>query len=212
MTGTGPSDQEPEELPSPGWQAIDDALAARYGDQEPRHVGYHPPMAFSHNLQGCSAYRAEGHWHYVSYGLSELFVPGPEDDPAFSGWGFELTLRVAGAGEAAPEWPFTMLNEMAKHVNGNAALLEPGSRLDLRAPVTGHPHLPDAPSTSLTVFAVALDPELGRIETPNGEVAFLQLVGVTSQEQEEMAASSTAEVLESLARTSPLLVTDPGRA
>jgi hypothetical protein len=29
-----------------------------------------------------------------------------------------------------------MLNELAKHVNGNHVLLEPGDRIDLQAPVT----------------------------------------------------------------------------
>ena len=197
---------------SPGWQAIDDAAATLYGDAPPRHVGYQPPAAFSDNLQGCSAYRAQDHWHYISYGLSELYVPAPEDDPEFSGWGFELTMRVPGDESEPPQWPFTMINEMAKHVNSNRVLLEPGHRIDLRTPVTGFPHLPDAPDTGLTVFAVCIDPELGEIDTPNGRVAFLQLVGITAGEKEEMVASSTADVLGRLADISPWLITDPGRS
>lgn len=210
MSGAGTS--EHGELPSPGWQAIDDALAARYGDQEPRHVGYYPPAAVSTNLQGCSAYRGEGHWHYVSYGLSELYVPGPEDDPQRSGWGCELTLRVASDAAEPPPWAFTMLNEIAKWVNASATPLAPGARVDLRAPVTGHPHAPEAPPTGLTVYAVTVDPELGGMDTPNGRVDFLQLVGVTGEEKAQMVASSTAAVLAGLARENPLLVTDPGRA
>ena len=212
MSGPGADDHEPDELPSPGWQAIDDALAARYGDQEPRHVGYYPPMAVSNNLQGCSAYRAEGHWHYVSYGLSELYVPGPDDDLDYSGWGCELTLRVASDAAEPPPWAFTMLNEIAKWVNQSATVLAPGTRVDLRAPVTGYPHAPEAPQTGLTVYAVTVDPELGGMDTPNGRVEFLQLVGVTEEEKKQMLASSTAAVLERLAADDPLLVTDPGRA
>jgi len=208
----------PDELPSPGWQAIDDALAGLYGGAEPRHVGYQPPAAFSSNLQGCSAFRAPGHWHFVSYGLSELYVPAPGDDPEFSGWGFELTLRVGdgatagGGADQPPGWAFTMINEMAKHVNNQRVLLEPGDRIDLGRSVTGHPDLPDAPSTGLTVFAVCVDPELGAIDTPNGKVVFLQLVGVTAEEKARMVATSTAEVLADLAARDPLLVTDPARA
>ncbi|MFC0542287.1 hypothetical protein [Kutzneria chonburiensis] len=49
------------EIEAPGWDAID-----------ARHVGYHPPKGFVGGaLQGCSAYPAEGHWHYITYGLSE---------------------------------------------------------------------------------------------------------------------------------------------
>jgi Suppressor of fused protein (SUFU) len=201
------------ELRSPGWQAIDDAMAALYRDLRPHHVGYQPPAAFSNNLQGCSAYAARGHWHYVTYGLSELYVPAPEDDPTISGWGFELTMRVPRAHQTGPPgWPFTMINEMAKHVKGNAVALEPGHRIDLRQAVTGFPSLPDAPSTGLTVFAVTADPELGTITTSNGRVTFLQLVGVTQAEKGQMVARSTAEVLAELSSADPLLVTDPGRA
>lgn len=204
----------PPDDDAPGWDAIDAALAPLYGGQPPRHVGYYPPAGLSMNLQGCSAYLADGHWHYISYGLSELYRPGPEDDPSYSGWGFELTLRVHAddmAGEP-PAWAFTMINEMAKHVNTNRVLLEPGHRIDLRVPVTGYPNLPDAPNTGLTVYAVTVDPQLGEIATPNGRVVFLQLVGVTAAEKEQMLATSTADVLGRLAAGNPLLVTDPGRA
>ncbi len=69
-----------------------------------------------------------------------------------------------------------MLNELANYVNTKGVLLEPGHRIDLGAPVTGHPHTPDGPPTGLTVFAFAVDPQLGSIETPNGRVTFLQVI------------------------------------
>lgn len=83
-----------------------------------------------------------------------------------------------------------MLNEMARHVNSNKVLLEPGRRIDLRRPVTGYPNLPAAPDTGLTVFAVSTDPVLGEISSPNGKVVFLELVGVTAEEKDEMLQSS----------------------
>ena len=211
MTPVAP--QGPDDEQAPGWDAIDAALGGVYGAQPPRHVGYQLPAAFSAGLQGCSAYDAGDHWHYVTYGLSELYLPGPEDDPQFSGWGFELTLRVRRDAEPEPPgWPFTMLDQLAKHVNTHGVLLEPGHRIDLAAPVTGHPHTPDGPPTDLTVFALALDPQLGSIDTPNGRVAFLQVVGVTADEKQQMLSTSTARVLDRLAATDPLLVTDPARS
>lgn len=203
-----------DELSAPGWDAIDDALRGLYGDQVPRHTTYYPPMALSDNLQGCSAYAADGHWHYVTYGLSELYEPGADDDPEISGWGFELTMRVAreeGASEV-PAWPFAMLNEVAKHVNGNLVLLESGHRVDFGRAITGHPALPDAPPTSQTVLAFGVDAELGEIATPHGRVVFLQAFGVTPQEKELMLAGSTADVLADLSADNPLLVVDPRRA
>lgn len=196
---------------APGWDAIDAACAAIYVDQVPRHVGYTPPAALSANLDGCSAYDAGDHWHYVSYGLSELYEPGPNDDPAYSGWGFELTLRLAKAlAEVnAPGWPFTMINELAKQVNTNRMLLEPGHWIDLGAPATGYPDLPDAPNTNCTVFAVDDDPMLGTISTPHGAVTFLQLVPVTAADKQRMVAGSTASVLAGLRGESRLLIFRP---
>ncbi len=198
---------------APGWGAIDAALAALYPGIEPRHVGYQPPRGFVGGaLQGCSAYPADGHWHYVTYGLSELYQPGPDADPEWSGWGFELTLRVPRESEdQPPSWPFAMVQELAKYVNKNQVLLEPGHRIDLRQPITGHPHLPDAPATGLTVYALTLDPQLGHISTPNGDVVFLQAVGVTAGEKARMLTSSTADVLSDLAENNPLLITYPHR-
>ncbi|WP_406354295.1 suppressor of fused domain protein [Streptomyces sp. NBC_00658] len=199
---------------APGWDAIDAALAPLYPNIEPRHVGYYPPMGFAGGaLQGCSAYRAEGQWHYVTYGLSALYGPEEDDDPEWSGWGFEFTLRVPrGDEDQPPQWPYQMLQEMAKHVSSNQVLLEAGHRIDFRQPVTGHPHLPDAPPTGLTVFAFMEDPQLGTINTPHGKVIFLQAVGITAEEKARMLESSMEQVLELLAQGNPQLVTDPARA
>ena len=183
---------------APGWDAIEAALVARYGDQEPQQVG------------STLAYASDRHWHYVNYGLSELFEPVPGADPAVSGWGFELTMRVPRDGDEPPGWPFRMLEEIARYVNDERAVLAPGHRLDVRRPVTGHPEVEGAPDTGLTVFAFAVDPVLGEIDTPNGRVVFLQAVGVTAAERDRMVAGSTAEVLDALGDR--LLRTDPSRA
>lgn len=206
------TDDVHDEEAAPGWDAIDSALSTLYPAVVPRHVGYVPPAAFSANLQGCSAYPAAGHWHYVTYGLSELYTRGAEDDPEWSGWGFELTLRVARGGESeAPGWPFTMLNHLANFINNQRVLIEDGHRMDLQQPITGHPHT-DGPGTGLTVFAFTVDPQLAAIDTPNGKVVFYQAVGVTAEEKMRMQQSSTRDVLDQLAGPNPLLVTDPNRA
>lgn len=207
----------PRTVPGPtasGWHAIDAALAPVYGDQVPRHVAYVPPMAFSDNLQGCSAYSRIDHWHYVTYGLSNLFDAHQDtvDAEPVSGKGLELTLRVRrGDEDAAPEWPFSILNKIAQAVNAKLLILHDGHRLDMGGPVTDHPGLPDAPPTGLTVWAFTTDAELGRISTPNGRVQFLQAVGVTAAEKARMIDTSTGEVLAGIAHGNPLLITSPRR-
>jgi hypothetical protein len=121
-------------------------------------------------------------------------------------------MRVPPAGLSQPDWPFTMLNELAKHVNGNGVLLQDGDRIDLGGPVTGFPNLQDAPATGLTVYAITIDRQLGQIRTPNGRVRFLQVVGVTAAEKDRMLTTSTADVLKDMAESNALLLTDPSRA
>ncbi|RZF46641.1 hypothetical protein LSTR_LSTR016583 [Laodelphax striatellus] len=62
------------------------------------------------------------HWHYISFGLSDLHgdgrvheVSGP-DSP--SGFGFELTFRLKREpGETGPPtWPATLMQALAKYV------------------------------------------------------------------------------------------------
>ena len=40
--------------------------------------------------------------------------------------------------------------------------------------------------TKLTALAFTLDPELPAIETPNGHIEFIQMVGITADELEAM--------------------------
>lgn len=84
--------------------------------------------------------------------------------------------------------------------------------VDFRQPVTGHPHLADAPATGPTVFAFTAAPQLGTVGTPNGKVTFRQAVGVTPQEKAAMLEGGAARVLAEPAAGDPLLVTDPARA
>ncbi len=69
--------------------------------------------------------------------------------------------------------------------------------------------------TDITGLVFALDPELGRIDTPHGEVSFLQMVGITSKEVERLKANPTTEEVErlinELKETNPMLLTDLNR-
>lgn len=69
--------------------------------------------------------------------------------------------------------------------------------------------------TDITAIAFVSDPELGTIDTPNGAVYFLQMVGLTSAEydqlQQEGTTTATAKLLEQLKQKNPLLITDLNR-
>jgi suppressor of fused len=155
-------------------------------------------------VQGISAYPAEGHWHLVTYGLSELYVKESANLEE-SGFGYELTFRIPRHEEQdrPPDWPFTLLENVAiTQLEGTD--YRAGSRLYVGDPIDGD-------RSRLTVLAFTADLDLEPIETPNGRVEFLQLVGFTEEEVELMRQSTTADRLAALARVNPHLITDPSR-
>src|SRR5712691_10241740 len=188
---------------APGWDAIDAALQKLYRGIEPDHRAPIPGVHFGGGVQGVSAYRAADHWHLVTYGLTELWAKEPGSPPDISGWGYEMTFRLASLPEEqrAPEWPFNVLVALAKHTRNNGKPFWVGDRIDFGEPIDGG-------TSRLSAFAVAIDTELPILHTPNGRMAFHQLVGITADELAEMKQTSTASVLEKLQKTSSLLITD----
>ncbi len=190
---------------APGWDAIDAAMKAVHGDVEPAHKGLAPGVAFGSTLQGISAYAEADHWHFVTYGLTELFAK--ESDVAeISGLGYELTLRVPRAGEdSPPDWPFALLANVAAAARAGNDFAA-GHRLQVGGPITGDS------DTVMEAVAFVSDPSLPVwTSSPNGSFEFYELVGITPDELAEMQASSTAAVLARLAGRNPVLITDPAR-
>ena len=66
--------------------------------------------------------------------------------------------------------------------------------------------------TAIHAIAFARDPQLGAIVTPNGPVAFLQVVGLTLDEYDAVQAWDTEKLLEARLKRDPLLTTDLQRA
>ncbi|MCA9576725.1 MAG: suppressor of fused domain protein [Myxococcales bacterium] len=196
-----------DEVRAPGWDAIDAALGRVYGAVEPQHWGVAVPWNLGGNdpLYGVSAYespRDGGHFHYVSYGLTDLWDK-ENDDPKYSGMGFELTFRLAKTGaEAAPLWPVSLMQNLARYVVKSGSVFEPGYHLDANGPICL------ASDTLLTGLLFTEDPELPTMSTVNGEVAFVQMVGVTGDELACARSSDTTGFLAVLARRSALLVSD----
>jgi hypothetical protein len=195
---------------APGWDAIDAALNGVYGEREPLHFAGvpHRRSGGSQPLDGISAFHNDDppHWHFVTYGLSELY--GKEsDDPKVSGWGFELTLRLACVGSDAqpPTWPMNFLQNLARYVFQTRNPFGPGQQMSLNGPIAL------GLQTRIEALTFVPDPRLAAIETPNGRVAFLQVVGLTADEKQAMEDWSTDAWLELLSARDPLLLTDLGR-
>lgn len=81
-----------------------------------------------------------------------------------------------------------------------------GDYLDANGPIC------EGADTLLTALAYTLDPELPAIDTQNGQVEFIQMVGITSDELEAMQTWNTIGVLNAGLKYIPSYVTDLSRA
>lgn len=201
-----------------GWDAIDRACGASYPDQpSPQHLGtlIKYSMGGPDPLDGISIYRAKTptaagvpahHWHYVTYGFSDLYgtQSGP-NDLGESGFGFELTFRLAddaaATAESAPVWPASLLQNLAKYVFASGNGFGPGHHLDANGPIELES------DTKLVGLGFTLDPDLGTIETPSGRVMFLEVLGLTSEDLIDVKRWRSAKFFELLTEVYPKGVT-----
>jgi len=200
---------------TPGWQAIDDRLEKIYGSMEARH---YPPLCGIHYvaggtdpIDGASIYDSSHqtfHRHMISYGMSELYYNEEKAGGEFSKWGFEFTFRLVPFkdDENDPIWAINVMNNLARYVFSSGKWFEENHFIPANGPIRLNTE------TEITGFVFALDPELGKIDTPHGEVSFLQLVGITNAEVEDLKKSPTIgavqELIEKLKKNNPLLITD----
>lgn len=195
---------------APGWAAIDAALERLYPRQVPHQfaskTAYEVDTASP--LPAIAAYEGvrPAHWHFVTYGLSELFEKSSRD-PDVSGFGFELTMRVPrGADEEVPPaWPLRALQGLGRYVLANGRGFDTGHCADL-----GGSLVPGVES-ALTCIACVPDPLLRKIDTPFGSLLFLQVVGVTRDELEAMQRLDHEGVVHLLGELDFHGMTDPLR-
>ncbi|WP_054955172.1 suppressor of fused domain protein [Paenibacillus dakarensis] len=200
-----------DEVNTTGWDAIEEEVTKLYGEQEPKHYGTAIPYMLGGQdpLDGLSAYKAESpspHWHIVTFGFSELYEKELEN-PDYSGYGFELTFRVARQmdEEEPPAWALNLLQNMGRYVFNSGNVFASGDYLDANGPICL------GADTQLTALAFIPDPELEPIHTPNGRVEFLQMVGITEDELEAMKTWNTRGVLEAGKAEIPGYITDLSR-
>ena len=199
---------ELDDLQSPGWEAIDKALAPRYAGQEPKHYGtlISYELGGPDPIRGISAYKRLDpvpHWHFITYGFSELYEKQSENKDV-SGWGFELTMRLKtdAAAEEPPGWTLSFLQNLARYVFNTGNVFANGDYLNSNGPIASESE------TLIRSVVFTHDPELPPIETPNGHVEFLQVVGITEDEELAVKQWKTLKVLEVFKEHLPLLLTD----
>lgn len=188
-----------EEPPAYGWDAITARFEQLYSNQtNPKHYGTLISYELGGNdpLDGISIYDGGDFWHFVTYGFSDLYEKNSEDDPEWSGAGFELTLKLK-------KLPWVDETE----IKNIAGILQSLARYALSSQRGFQPYeyiwtkqtegFDSNKRSKLTGFATAPD-EAGTIDTPNGKVEFICVVGLTDKELRSIAEkeTTTAAVLE----------------
>lgn len=209
---------------TPGWTAIEDRLREFYEDKEERHYGTIVKyfMGGKDPLDGLSIYdnsEQTFHRHVISYGMSELYYNPEAAENDFSHWGFEFTMRVLPFEEDAeaekqdgtkvehePFWVMNLMQNLARYVFESGKWFEAYHFIPTNSPIRANT------DTKLVGILFAPDPQLESINTPHGEVDFLQMVGITQKELdwlwENPKTSRVKELVDIIRKENPLLITD----
>ena len=157
-----------------GVEAIEAKCKALYGEQKGYHFGVKVPYILGgpDPLDQVSIYKSNSggipHWHYISYGLTELYQKDSDYEEE-SGYGFELSFRLEDKGEQTPPvWPVSLMQNLARYVFKSGNVFKANEHMDANGPICL------GTETKLTAFGFDIDPELGDMDTPYGHVEFIR--------------------------------------
>lgn len=166
-----------------GWDCITEVFNKIYpGQEEPLHYGPIISWRFGGNdpLDGISVYDGGEYYHFVSYGFSEVYEK-ETDNKEYSGFGFELTLKLKKDENVNEEELVCMagiFQEIGRMTFNNGDIFQPYEYI-----YTGQVGGIDAKGNSqITGFITVPDEDAGEIITPNGKLEFVQLIGMTDKE------------------------------
>uniref|UniRef100_A0A8C4X190 Suppressor of fused homolog n=1 Tax=Eptatretus burgeri TaxID=7764 RepID=A0A8C4X190_EPTBU len=209
----------------PGLRAVYEACSQLYPDQ-PNPLQVTAIVKFwlggPDPLDYISMYRNLGdpklgipeHWHYITFGLSDLHGDGRvhnrSTEDGLSGFGLELTCRLKREdGETAPPtWPAELLQGLARYVFQSESSLCAGDHVSWHAPLDGS-------ESRIQHMLLASEPQLPSLNTPLGSLSFLQVVGVCTEELRAAQQWNGAGIIELIRLVPPAggtwLVTDMRR-
>lgn len=142
-------------------------------------------MGGDNPLNAVRVYESKDAWHFVTYGLSELYEKFT-DDKSKSGFGMEFTLRLKKVEyrdlEAEMKCIVGILKTLALETFEKGEIFSPYEFV-----YTGQEFGFDVEGISdLTGFITIPDMLVHPIDTPNGRVEFVEFVGVTNAELESL--------------------------
>ena len=179
---------------APGWEAIDAEFNRIYPNQpNPLHYGtvIKYMLGGPDPFDGISVYDAGEFWHFVSYGLSELYTKESED-PEYSGYGIELTFKLKKSNNDKEEIKngCGLLQYVARYIFQTGKVVLPEEYI-----YTKQTEGIDAQQKSnLTGFLTATDDLADTIDTPHGKVEFVTLIGATDAELRSVYESEKSKL------------------
>lgn len=166
-----------------GWKAIEAACLKMYlGQTNPKHYGTIISWRFGGNdpLDGINIYDGGDYYHFVTFGLSEIYEKESENKE-YSGFGFELTVKLKKDGlddeESSIRGMCGILQAIARLTFNNGEIFRPDEYI-----YTGKTTGMDPAGKSLITGLITQLDSLGEIESPNGKLQFVELIGVTDAE------------------------------
>lgn len=195
------AEENTDDTSAVGWDAITEEFTRVYpGQTDPKHYGTIVKWSLGGNdpLDGISIYDGGDYYHFVTYGLTELYEKQSRNTE-LSGYGYEMTLKLKKAGledeEAEIRNICGILQSIARVTFTNNEVFFPNEFIR-----TGQTTGMDVNQKSkLTGFIVIKDPTVETIETFNGRVEFRELVGMTDAELLTLKSrDSVAEIYQKL--------------
>ena len=177
-------ENESEEINAQGWDAITKECEKAYPKQtNPKHYGTIISYRLGGNdpLDGISVYDGGDYWHFVTYGLSELYEK-ESDIKEISGYGMEFTFKLKKDKYENEENEIRcvcgILQSIARITFTKEELFNVYEYL-----YTGQKEGIDYNRKSnITGFITVPDDKFHEIDTPNGKVCFVEFIGVTDNE------------------------------
>ena len=178
------NEDKKDDIQAPGWDAIENAAKRIYPNQDnPKHYATLIKWKFGgpDPLDGISVYDAEDYWHFVTYGLSELYEK-ESDVKEWSGYGMEFTFKLKKGCYTDEEKEIKcicgLLQQIAKITFTSGEIFNAYEYL-----YTGQTEGIDVRQISnITGFITIPDTKFSTLDTENGRVDFVEFIGVTNNE------------------------------
>lgn len=177
-----------------GFDAITKECERIYPNQKnPKHYGtlINYNLGGNDPLDGISIYDGGNYWHFVTYGLSELYEKKSEITE-ISGYGMEFTFKLKKDNYQDEEKELKNICEILQKI-AQITFEENEIFNEYEYLYTGQKEGIDSNALSnITGFITMPDNKFNELDTPNGKVKFIEFIGVTDNELKAIIDKKTS--------------------